>query len=166
MMTTRRSLYTFLLLMLAFCAIPSRFCVGAEASGEAFFPIMSWEVPPRCDEFGDPKHGLASLAECGFTVAGFVRPEHLKECERLGLRAIVGRPGGRVLWEKMSDAEIEQTVRSLVEDGRGSPAVIGYFITDEPGVSRFPALAKAAAHVKKLAPDKIAYMNLFPDYAT
>src|SRR5258707_3301441 len=43
---------------------------------------------------------------------------------------------------------------------------MGYFIMDEPGVSDFPALAKAVAAVKKYAPGKLAYINLFPDYAT
>jgi hypothetical protein len=43
---------------------------------------------------------------------------------------------------------------------------MGYFLTDEPGVLDFPALAKAVAAVKKLAPSKLAYINLFPDYAT
>jgi hypothetical protein len=44
--------------------------------------------------------------------------------------------------------------------------VIGYFIHDEPGVQLFPKLAKAVAAVKKFAPGKLAYINLYPDYAT
>ncbi|HZQ47344.1 MAG TPA: hypothetical protein VFC07_10060, partial [Verrucomicrobiae bacterium] len=47
-----------------------------------------------------------------------------------------------------------------------SPAIKGYFIMDEPGVGDFPALGKAVASVKKYAPGKLAYINLFPDYAT
>jgi hypothetical protein len=43
---------------------------------------------------------------------------------------------------------------------------MGYFLLDEPGVKDFPALAQAVAAVKKYAPGKIAYINLFPDYAT
>ena len=37
---------------------------------------------------------------------------------------------------------------------------------DEPGAPAFPALAKAVAAVKKYAPGKLAYINLFPSYAT
>src|ERR1700722_8773820 len=37
---------------------------------------------------------------------------------------------------------------------------------DELGAGDFPALAKAVAAVKKYAPGKLAYINLFPDYAT
>lgn len=130
------------------------------------FPIMCWEHLPVAAGFGDAKHGLASLAECGFTVVGFVQPEHLAECERLGLRAIVGREGKPELWEKMSDAQIDETIRKRVELASKSPAVIGYFVTDEPGVQKFPALGKAVAAVRKHAPGKLAYVNLYPDYAT
>jgi hypothetical protein len=54
----------------------------------------------------------------------------------------------------------------MVRAGGSSRAAMGYFITDEPGVSDFPALGKAVAAVKKYAPGKLAYINLFPDYAT
>src|SRR5437762_12535538 len=36
----------------------------------------------------------------------------------------------------------------------------------EPSVKDFPVLGKAVAAVKKYAPGKLAYINLFPDYAT
>jgi hypothetical protein len=128
-----------------------------------FFPIMTWELPPASDPLlSDPHAGLTSLAECGFTTAGFVRPHHLKECERLGLKAIVCPAGPRVDWTKLSDQQIEQTIRDLVKESGDSPAVIGYFLRDEPGVNQFPALAKAVAAVKKFAPGKLAYINLYP----
>jgi hypothetical protein len=130
------------------------------------FPIMCWEHLPVAAGFGEPGHGLASLAECGFTVVGFVQPEHLAECERLGLRAILGREGKPEPWEKMTDERIDETIRKRVELGEKSPAVIGYFVTDEPGVQKFPALAKAVNAVHKHAPGKLAYINLYPDYAT
>jgi hypothetical protein len=37
---------------------------------------------------------------------------------------------------------------------------------DEPGVTSFPLLGKIVAAVKKHAPGKLAYINLFPSYAT
>jgi hypothetical protein len=130
------------------------------------FPIMCWEHRPRADLFSHPNGGLASLAEGGFTVAGFVQPEHLPECERLGLRAIMGRPGKAYAWERMSDEEIDQTIRQLVEKAGDSPAIIGFFVTDEPGAQKFPAVAKAVAAVRKYARGKMPYVNLYPDYAT
>ena len=135
------------------------------------FPIMPWDVlhgwkqPHR-----NPKHGLESIAECDFTLAGFVKPEDLPLCEKLGLAAIMApsvsdKPWfGK--WREMSAEEIDRAVKQMVEAAGDSPAVLGYFIMDEPGSPAFPALAQAVAAVKKYAPGKLAYINLFPSYAT
>jgi hypothetical protein len=159
-----------LLLTLLFVTFAASGAETAKQERRAFdrdvFPIMCWEHLPVAAGFGEPKHGLASLAECGFTVAGFVQPEHLAECERLGLRAIVGREGKPEPWETMADAQIDDTIRKRVELANKSPAVIGYFVTDEPGTQKFPALAKAVSAVHKYAPGKLAYINLYPNYAT
>lgn len=135
------------------------------------FPILPWDVlhgwkkPHRT-----PKHGLESIAECGFTMAGFVNPEDLPLCEKLGLWAIMA-PGDSDepwfgQWRKLSDEQIDQQIKETVAKAGNSKAVLGYFIMDEPGAPAFPALAKAVAAVKKHAPGKLAYINLFPSYAT
>ena len=54
----------------------------------------------------------------------------------------------------------------MVEATAGNRTVLGYFIMDEPGVTSFPMLGKIVAAVKKHAPGKLAYINLFPSYAT
>ena len=69
-------------------------------------------------------------------------------------------------WKKLSDAEIDRRIRDTVAAAGSNRAIMGYFVTDEPGAGDFPALAKAVAAVKKYAPGKLAYINLFPDYAT
>ena len=118
------------------------------------------------DLLADAQHGIASMKDCGFTTAAFVTPDLLPVCEKLKMPALVGTHG-RIDWVSLSDEKIVQTVK---RNGRcveaGDPMVLGYFLTDEPGVREFPALAKAVAAVKKLAPGKLAYINLFPDYAT
>ena len=134
------------------------------------FPIMPWDrlhgwKPPH----RNPKYGLESIAECNFTVAGFVLPEDLPLCERLGLTAIITAPTGKRWfgeWMKLSDGEIDRTVKQMVEAAGASPAVLGYYIMDEPGSPAFGALAEVVKAVKKYAPGKLAYINLFPSYAT
>src|SRR2546421_10746224 len=105
-------------------------CCGAR--GEDFFPITPWELPPRTREFADDQHGLASLVECGFNVAAFVRPEHLPQCEKLKLKAIVCPADGILNWAKMRDDEIERTIVEMIDASRTNPAVIGYLITHHP----------------------------------
>ena len=136
-----------------------------------FFPILTWDKlrgwkPP----YRDPTSSLPGIAECNFTIAGFVNAEDLPLCEKLGLLAIVPpednapATGGR--WAKLSDEEIDRKVKAMVEKGGASKAVLGYFIVDEPGAGTFPTLAKVVAAVKRHAPGKLAYINLYPSYAT
>ena len=136
----------------------------------AFFPILPWDPqhgfqPPYIDR----KQGIGSIADCNFTMAGFVQPQDLALCAELGLAALMLDSGGfkrAADWKKMSAVEIDESVRKMVMETGGSRSIMGYFITDEPGASAFPALAAAVRAVRKYAPGKLAYINLFPDYAT
>ncbi|HEY3862224.1 MAG TPA: hypothetical protein VGO59_10075 [Verrucomicrobiae bacterium] len=147
----------------------------ADFSKPDFFPILPWDpyrgwdrsvVKGRVD-------GLESIAQCNFNMAGFIVPKDLPRCQKLGLGAILLPTDATFTnvqniyeWRKLTDGQIDGRVKFMVAAAKASPAVVGYFITDEPGAADFPALAKAVAAVKKYAPGKLAYINLFPDYAT
>ena len=146
----------------------------SNAAGSDFFPILPWDPyhgwnkSPR-----DETNGLESIAECGFNMAGFVLPRDLARCKTLGLGAILlpDDPACTSFdyfrrWKSYPDEEIDRRVREQVRAAGNNPAVAGFFLTDEPGVTEFAALGKAVAAVKKYAPGKLAYINLFPDYAT
>ena len=125
------------------------------------YPILPWDTlhgwnkPDR-----NPKHGLESISECDFTLGGFVKPEDLPLCEKLGLAAIMAPVEGDQPWfgewRKLKDDEIDRRVNLMVEKTAQSKALLGYFLMDEPGAPSFPALAKAVAAVKKYAPGKLA----------
>lgn len=141
----------------------------AQAPSPDFFPILPWDRMQALDGDADRRSGLASAAECGFTIAGFVRASDVPACERLGLRAIVyPEPDSGLANPKrrLTDEQIDQQVRRLAELTRDSPAVLGYYIRDEPGARSFPYLGRIVAAVKAHAPGKLAYINLFPGYAT
>jgi hypothetical protein len=141
-----------------------------------FFPILPWDPYhgwSKSDLEHTDENGLKSIAECNFNLGGFVLPRDLKDCRKYGLGAIMfssdpGRTNVDYIyqWRRLSDEQIVQRVKDMVRASKGNPSVKGYFITDEPGINDFPALAKAVAAVKKFAPGKLAYINLFPDYAT
>ncbi len=140
------------------------------APDEDFFPILPWDGLRGFAEikgFSDP---LESVAECNFTIAGFVQPEQLPMCEKLGLKAIVSRPpiagAGNKVWFGGTDAEVDAAIKARVEQAGKSDAILGYYIIDEPGAPLFPLLAKTVAAVRKYAPGKLPYINLFPGYAT
>jgi hypothetical protein len=151
-------------------------CVGSEAPPRSapprterdFFPIMPWEMQAEKQAMLDePGHGIESLRACGFNTVAFVRPDQLEKVEKAGMRALVGRPADlRLNWRSMSDRAIVEHVNGLVEAAGKSDALIGYFLADEPSAADFPALGRAVAAVKRLAPGKLAYINLYPNYAT
>ena len=133
------------------------------------FPVFPWGKGPDPKVANDPVRGLPSVAECGFTLAGFIHPESLPLCEKLGLKAIV-HPGllgvAKKEWKTLSSEIIDQRIQHMIEVIGDSPALVGYYLVDEPGASMFPGLGAAVATVRKYAPGKLAYINLFPGYAT
>jgi hypothetical protein len=136
-----------------------------------FYPIMPWDfLHPMKTPGLDPEKGLQAIAECNFTLAGFVLPEDLPQCKKLSLQAMVGPRENDNAWKgpwtKLSDREIEQRVIALIGATAKDPNVLGYFVSDEPRASAFPALGKAVAAVKRHAPGKLAYINIFPSYST
>jgi hypothetical protein len=118
------------------------------------FPILPWDTLHGEKEARNQV--LESIAECNFTLAGFVKPEDLPLCEKLDLAAIMAPSHN---WQKLNADEIDRAVKEMVEATAKSPAVLGYFLRDEPGSPAFPALAQAVAAVKKYAPGKLAYIN-------
>jgi len=141
-----------------------------------FFPILPWSPYHgwKAPFVERRQNGLESIADCHFNMAGFVWAKDLRRCEKLGLGAIVLpagddktlSPAYRREWKKLPGEEIERRVQQLIRAAGRSPALKGYYIMDEPGIVDFPALGRAVAAVKKYAPGKLAYINLYPDYAT
>ncbi|PIY53757.1 MAG: hypothetical protein COZ06_01215 [Armatimonadetes bacterium CG_4_10_14_3_um_filter_66_18] len=141
------------------------------ATPPEFFPILPWDPLHGWKEPVEPKHGVESIAECNFTMAGFVKPRDLSVCEQLGLKALMfgcadRGPLSRDEWKKLPAEEIDAFVKRMIDDAGRSEAVLGYYLVDEPGASLFPKLAAGVAAVRKYAPGKLAYINLFPGYAT
>lgn len=136
-----------------------------------FFPILPWNSFTRKEPINRGTNGLESVAACNFNMSPFVSPKDLPLCRKLELGAIVvSEPEFPTLksFRGRNDAgeEIDEWLKRMVKASGGNPAVKGYFIMDEPGAKDFPMLARAVAAVKKYAPGKLAYINLFPDYAT
>ena len=130
-----------------------------------FYPNYPWDwFPAEHPPHETLETSLPGVAECGYTLAGFVLPENLHRCDTLGLKTFVAING--VNWNALSDEEIDERIRTVVEKSKDHECVIGYYLVDEPGAKSFPALAKAVAAVKKHDPGRIAYINLFPRYAT
>jgi hypothetical protein len=84
-------------------------------------------------------NGPESIAACNFNIAGFVFPKGLALCRKLKLGAIMlpSDPAFTNLqyifdWKKLPDLEIDRRVKHMVAASGSNPAIMGYFITDEP----------------------------------
>ena len=125
-----------------------------------FFPILAWGGAP-----GDLKT-LQEMAECGITVAGFVTPENLDLVEQAGLKAFVrDKRASGYDFRNVDPATARANAASLAEEVGSHPAVFGYYLKDEPSADLFAGLAVVAKAFVKETPDKIPYINLYPNYA-
>ncbi len=130
------------------------------APAGAFFPIMPWNEVPN------DRAVIDKIKDCGFTIAGFVSPETLKTCRKAGIKAIVSDPRINGLdWATLDAATARQKALPAIVAVRKNPALYGYFLRDEPGAGLFPGLAIMTSLVHDAAPQKPAFINLFPNYA-
>ncbi|MHB9033914.1 MAG: hypothetical protein ACYC6L_12820 [Anaerolineae bacterium] len=133
------------------------------------YPILPWDSQHGFKGDATRRHGLKSIADCNFTMSGFVFPQDLPACEQLGLAAIMYNEEqltASFRWIDRTPDQIDDIIRRWVEKVGDNPAIYGYYIMDEPGAQDFPNLGLAVAALNKYAPGKAAYINLFPNYAT
>ncbi|MHB9034916.1 MAG: hypothetical protein ACYC6L_17945, partial [Anaerolineae bacterium] len=139
-------------------------------NNEMRYTILPWDPQHGWDgAVTQRSQGVASLAECNFGLAGFIERRDLESCRQAGLRGILYDPTvlpNRLKWNELSDAQLDAMLARWTEGTRDDPIVYGYFIKDEPGARDFPGLARAVEALARFAPGKIAYINLFPNYAT
>jgi hypothetical protein len=124
------------------------------------FLISYWSGPRG--EF-HTRGRMAEVAAWGATVVPGGEQD-LEWAQELGLKVLLqnralhpnafSQPGGL------------EALEQVVLEHRDHPALYGYFIVDEPNAAVFPTLAKIQEIVRRLDPKHIAYVNLFPTYAS
>lgn len=109
---------------------------------------------------------LAATPGGSFSVDHIVRL--LEAAEEVGINQLVwdASLNNVLLNTSLSEEEALAQARRIVMEYRDYDSFYGNMITDEPGTSEFAALKVAAERYKKLLPDKMFYLNLFPVYAT
>ena len=121
-------------------------------------PIATyWAGPSLTDSVAQ------QMAEGSFNLVWCTEPE-LDVAQRHQLR---GQLHDRLLSPATLDnpAQREQ-LADLIARVRHHPALYSYYITDEPSAADFPSLGQLVAHLHELDPQHLAYINLFPTYAS
>lgn len=128
----------------------------AEVTAEEF-PIFPWDTLPNT------RAAYEEAKECGFNLVGFVSPENLDLVAATGMKGFVRDSSVEARNTKLSDAEIAERVKKLVERCGKHPAVFGFHVLDEPQISEMPNAVKwAKAFEEAAAPNVITYTNLLP----
>ncbi len=132
------------------------------------FPIGYWHGPPA--EANSPKT-WQTVADCNFTFAGprggYSVEENLRMldlCEQAGIEAMV--VDGRIDWTMTAADDWRETIGEIVADYGEHPALFGYYIRDEPNHRLFEPLGQIRDELERRDPEHLAYINLFPTYAS
>ncbi len=132
-----------------------------------FYPLYTWDRIGWSGQFGQTEdEGLKMIADCAFPMPSFIGERNIQTCKDLGFRYVLLDLGIKGDLLTITDEQADQYVSEMVASTKDDPMVLGYYVTDEPGAKKFPGLAKIVAAIKKHAPGKLAYINLFPSYAT
>lgn len=123
-------------------------------------PIVTYWAGPGCRTTLDDRT-VAQLKAGGWNLGWAKTPEQLDLYERQGMRAMleIGTPD-------IGDPAQAQALEELIGRARTHPALYAYYLTDEPGSGAFPKLGKLVAWLRQRDPAHLAYINLFPTYAT
>jgi hypothetical protein len=121
-------------------------------------PIVTyWAGPPMTDAVA------RQMAEGGWNLV-WCAEKDLDLVQRHGLRAQL--QDALLTPASLDDPGQRQKLDALVARVRNHPALYSYFIVDEPSAAAFPALGKFVAYLHERDPPHLAYINLFPTYAT
>ena len=135
--------------------------LGAAAAARSWRvgePIATYYAgPPLTDAVAEQmRAGGWNLVWCG--------EGELDVARRHGLRAQLQDP--LLSPATLDDADQRAKLDALIERVRKHPALYSYSITDEPSAAAFPGLGELVAYLRTEDPAHLAYINLFPTYAS
>jgi hypothetical protein len=123
-------------------------------------PIVTYWAGPGTTMAVD-EAAAVRLQAGGWNLGWAARPEDLDTLHRHGLRAmlVIGVPN-------IAEPAKAASLQSLIERVRAHPALYAYYLVDEPGAGAFPELGRLVAFLRRHDPAHLAYINLFPTYAS
>ena len=128
-----------------------------------------WCPPPATEE------NMAALAKDNYTLTGVTvdgDPESSKSsalsqldiAKKYGLKALLFSP--LLTPQSLDDPAKKTQLDELVDAVKKHSALEGYHLIDEPSASAFPDWGKLVRYLKQRDPGHLAYINLFPTYAS
>ena len=122
------------------------------------FAVMPWSNAPSDPEL------LRGMKEAGLNIAGFCRADNVESVRAAGLTCILRDPrAGGYNWQNLpAEDQIRKSIAELKQQFGSNPAVLGFYLSDEPRTPVMPAIGRVSALLREAMPDKLPYVNLFP----
>ncbi len=137
----------------------ARAASAAAASWQVGTPIATyWAGPALTDAVAQ------QMVEGGFNLVWCGSEKELDVAQRHGLRGQL--TDGLLTPASLDDPQRRAQLDALIARVSKHPALYAYFIVDEPIAAQFAALGKLVAYLREHDPQHLAYINLFPTYAT
>ena len=118
------------------------------------------------DRWGPLTHGMAEkLVDGGFNLAWGRTVEDLDIAHEHGLRVdLIGLYTTDPL--VLDDPAAKSRMDSVIDSVKDHPALYSYNVSDEPSALKFPEFSRLLDYFRERDPDHLAYINLFPTYAS
>lgn len=135
------------------------------------FPISYWCGPPLKGGFVTPER-FEEIKEAGMT---YIVPEGenrptvadnlalLDTAHKVGMKAFIQDVR---LPHSLSEPDAQQRIHAVIKDYAKHPALLGYFLKDEPPTSKFKGFGEVVAFMRQHDPGHPIFINLLPNYAT
>lgn len=130
----------------------------AESTWKIGTPIVTYYAgPPMTDAVAQQMaEGGLNVVWCGRDQLDLMQKHNLRGMVRDGLLAPA----------TLNDPAKRAQLDALIAEVKSHPAMYAYYLIDEPAASRFPEFGKLVAYLRERDPAHLAYINLFPTYAT
>jgi hypothetical protein len=122
-------------------------------------PMVAYWAGPRLTDAV-----AQQLVNGGWNVAWCYNEADLNVAKRHGLRALL--QDGLISPKSLDNPAERARLDALVDRVRRHPALYSYFVMDEPCATDFAALGRIVAYLRQRDPEHLAYINLFPTYAS
>ena len=146
----------YLCINLLFCLLTGNANAQERLTSKSEIPILAWYSIPAeettVERYQELKDAGITYSFSGFADAAAVQ-KALDVAAKVGVKIVVSCP------ELKSDPE--KTVRRFMNH----PAIAGYHLIDEPGISQFKELGEWARKIQTLDKKHYCYVNLFPNIA-
>ena len=104
------------------------------------------------------------MLEGGFNLVWCRDEKELDVAHRYGLRGQLRN--GLLTPASLDDPKRHEQLDALIARVGKHPALYAYHLIDEPNASQFPGLGRLVAYLRQRDPAHLAYINLFPTYAS